>query len=139
MLSKRIKYNKYINHLGLVAADVLGFMVAFFLTHEIMLITDAEHAMSYEKWLNMYHGYQWVCSSFVLMVFGIGIFWLYFRHYRYRKPFWNELKETVITICFLAIMNLSLVALAEKNLSHNRWAIFLGIYDCLYTIISLIT
>ncbi|WP_237363564.1 undecaprenyl-phosphate galactose phosphotransferase WbaP [Vibrio marisflavi] len=124
MLSKRIKYNKYINHLGLVAADVLGFMVAFFLTHEIMLITDAEHAMSYEKWLNMYHGYQWVCSSFVLMVFGIGIFWLYFRHYRYRKPFWNELKETVITICFLAIMNLSLVALAEKNLSHNRWAIF---------------
>ncbi|MGF1740557.1 undecaprenyl-phosphate galactose phosphotransferase WbaP [Vibrio profundum] len=127
MLNEKVKYSKNINYVSLILADCIGFLIAFYVAHKIMLITNIEHAMNYDQWLNMYHGYEWLCSAFGLMLFGIGMFSLYFRHYRSRKPFWSELKEVIMMVCILAISDLSLIALTEKNMNHERWAIFWGV------------
>ena len=127
VLDERIKYSKYINHVGLIVADIIGFIIAFFVAHDIMLVTNAKHAMTFGQQLNMYHGDEWLYSSFLLMLFGIVFFALYFRHYLYRKPFWSELKEVLSTVCVLAVAELSLIALAEKSMNHERWAILWGV------------
>ncbi|MCL9781315.1 undecaprenyl-phosphate galactose phosphotransferase WbaP [Vibrio sp. S4M6] len=127
MLTDRVEHSRFINQFGLMLADIIGFVLAFSVTHGIMLVTDAEHAMTYNRWQNMFHGYQWFVSSFGLMLLGMVVFSLYFRHYRYRKPFWSELKQVIITMLSIAVLNLVLVSLIDKNISHDRWTIFWGL------------
>jgi UDP-galactose-lipid carrier transferase len=61
----------------------------------------------------------WVFSVLVAIV----IFWffVYLRHYTYRKPFWNELRDISISIIALAIADLALAALAKWQLSRTYW------------------
>lgn len=59
----------------------------------------------------------------MLVTLSITWFWVHLRHYTYRKPFWNELREVSITILALAVADLALAALAKWQLSRTYWVI----------------
>ncbi|MGU3415450.1 undecaprenyl-phosphate galactose phosphotransferase WbaP [Enterobacteriaceae bacterium C34A] len=63
-----------------------------------------------------------VLSHFILGFVAVAWFAIRLRHYTYRKPFWNELKEIFRTIVIFAIIDLAIVAFSKWNFSRYLWA-----------------
>lgn len=60
-------------------------------------------------------------AHLLLSLTCVAWFWFRLRHYTYRKPFWNELKEVLRTIVIFAIIDLAIVAFSKWHLSRYIW------------------
>ncbi|WP_409529660.1 undecaprenyl-phosphate galactose phosphotransferase WbaP [Superficieibacter sp.] len=63
-----------------------------------------------------------VLSHFILGFIAVAWFGIRLRHYTYRKPFWNELKEILRTIVIFAVIDLAMVAFSKWHFSRYLWA-----------------
>lgn len=116
------KFSRWINHAGLVFSDLFSFGVVFFIS-QILLQFLGEINPGFINWMNTTPGQARIWVFSLLVSLSIAWFWIYFRHYTSRKPFWNELREVSITILALAVADLALAALAKWQLSRTYWVI----------------
>ncbi|HCL5486830.1 TPA: UDP-phosphate galactose phosphotransferase, partial [Citrobacter freundii] len=63
-----------------------------------------------------------VLSHFILGFVAVAWFGIRLRHYTYRKPFWNELKEILRTVIIFAVIDLAIVAFSKWHFSRYLWA-----------------
>lgn len=113
-----VRFSAWINRCGLILADLIGFSAAFILAQ--WSVSRGE--MISPLLIGFVSGPTKVWIYFALIVAGIGWFWSHFRHYTYRKPFWNELREVILAIFALAVADLALSALSRWEFSRTQWA-----------------
>ena len=66
-------------------------------------------------------------NLFLFSAFGvIAWLWTVYRHYSYRKPFWDELRQIYITLFVTALLNLFLLVFTRNNFSIYTWAYVWG-------------
>lgn len=116
------KFSPWVNCLGLILSDFIAFFVTFIISR-IFIQTLGEKNPDFLQWLNTAPGQARIWIFGLLVILSIIYFWVQLGHYTYRKPFWNELREVSITIIVLAIIDLSLAALAKWQLSRTYWVI----------------
>ena len=119
---QKFKFSRWIDHVGLVFADFFAFGVAFIISR-ILLQFLGEKNPGFINWMNTTPGQARIWIFLLLVTLSITWFWVHLRHYTYRKPFWNELREVSITILALAVADLALAALAKWQLSRTYWVI----------------
>ncbi|MBV6272963.1 undecaprenyl-phosphate galactose phosphotransferase WbaP [Alcaligenaceae bacterium CGII-47] len=56
-----------------------------------------------------------------LSVGCVAWFWVQLRHYNYRRPFWFELRQMLITIFVFAFIDLAISALLKWQISRHAW------------------
>lgn len=64
-----------------------------------------------------------VFIHFSLAVVCVILFWVRYRHYTYRKPFWFELKEIIRTLAILAVVELATIAFSKLYSSRYLWVL----------------
>jgi Undecaprenyl-phosphate galactose phosphotransferase, WbaP/exopolysaccharide biosynthesis polyprenyl glycosylphosphotransferase len=116
------KFSPWVNRLGLIFSDIIAFSIVFVVSR-IYIQALGEKNPDFLQWLNTTPGYARVWVFGLLVTLSILWFWGHLRHYTYRKPFWNELREVIITILALAVADLALAALAKWQLSRIYWSI----------------
>jgi len=109
------------NKSALVLADLFAFVLAFICSHLLMRLwaPDFDHPLL-ELLTSERERFRAVCY---LLLVPAGLFWLWynFRHYTYRKPFWNEFKQILQTLAALAVFDLALIALSKWDFSRFHW------------------
>lgn len=61
-------------------------------------------------------------GAFILPAFiTVGWIWIVHRHYTYRKPFWDELKDIYSTLFIVLLINLALLVFIENSPSLGTW------------------
>jgi len=118
----KLKFSPWINRISLILSDIAALGISFFFSH-YLIEKLGERNPDFIGWMLSDSGQArgWV---FVLLTsLSISWFWAHLRHYTYRKPFWNELREICITILALAVADLALAALAKWQLSRTYWGI----------------
>ncbi len=58
-----------------------------------------------------------------IVIFGMCVFLLRFRHYSDRKPFWTELGEIFYLLSVLALLDLAVLGITRFNSSRLWWAL----------------
>lgn len=109
----QIRFTKLVLLLG----DVWAFVLAGALATVWVVSLGPSNSQS---WLaqqdeSRYLAWCAVCAS------GLLIFLVRFRHYSDRKPFWTELGEVLRVVVVLALLDISLQALARWNSSRLWW------------------
>ncbi|SHF61148.1 undecaprenyl-phosphate galactose phosphotransferase WbaP [Vibrio gazogenes] len=103
-----------VNKLTLIASDVLSFFTSILLVnvfekHQIILVQRTGIL-------------GWQIATFLLLgVMAILWFWGSKRHYSYRKPFWDELKDVLVTLSVMALVSISISAIFGQNYSVRQW------------------
>ncbi|MCJ8233324.1 undecaprenyl-phosphate galactose phosphotransferase WbaP [Aeromonas veronii] len=64
----------------------------------------------------------WSFSVYALLIMLLS--WGFFRHYTYRKSFWSELKETLLMLLFISMLDLAVVAISKWDFSRYQWMFF---------------
>ncbi|EOS96444.1 undecaprenyl-phosphate galactose phosphotransferase WbaP [Erwinia tracheiphila] len=64
-----------------------------------------------------------IITHIILSLICVGWFWVRLRHYTYRKPFWFELKEIFRSVLIFSVIDLSITALSEWELSRWIWVL----------------
>ncbi|WP_233134152.1 undecaprenyl-phosphate galactose phosphotransferase WbaP [Aggregatibacter actinomycetemcomitans] len=105
-----------INKISLVATDffVLCFsiFIAYYFSSPDDFSWDVDKFMDSIIRLNL----------FLFTAFGvIAWIWTVYRHYSYRKPFWDELRDIYITIFIASFINLALFVFSQNNFSVLTW------------------
>ena len=118
-----VRYSPWINRLGLILADIAGFTLAFILSFWLFSLWRADGQSSLLIWFGSDTGNIRLICFTSLMIIGIARFWVKLRHYTYRKPFWSELREMLLTLTMLAVLDLALVAFSKWDFSPGRWAL----------------
>jgi len=116
------KYNRdFVAKSGLIASDIFAFIVAFILSYQLMELWayDFDRPLL-NLLLTEREKFRAICYMLLMLA---GLFWLWynFRHYTDRKPFWNELKQTLQTLSALAVIDLALMALSKWDFSRAHW------------------
>lgn len=115
-------FSPMINKLGLVASDLSAFLLAFSLTYWVMGVYGGEVPAELSSLSNGI-GYARIWSFAIIVLCGMTWFWSQLRHYTYRKPFWNELRECLQLVLALSIADLALVALSKWDFSRGQWVL----------------
>lgn len=86
------KFSPWVNRIGLIFSDLIAFSVAFIFSQTSLQLLGEKNP-DFLQWMNTPPGQarSWIFS--VLVILSITWFWAHLRHYTYRKPFWNELRE----------------------------------------------
>lgn len=109
------------NRYALVLTDAISFALAILVgTWAFALQRDISVPQAWTYVTSAYSPVQMVMHV-LLNLLAMAWFWGKVRHYSYRKPFWSELKDVLSTIGFLAMLELSIVALAGWELSRLWW------------------
>jgi len=121
--SKQVfKFSPCINRFSLIFSDIVALGVAFVFSHFFIEKLGIKNP-NFIGWIQSEPGRARGWIFILLATLCIIWFWFHLRHYTYRKPFWNELREVNITILALAIADLALAALAKWQLSRTYWVI----------------
>ena len=120
MMQFNFKFSPWVNRLGLIFSDLIAFSIAFIVSRNL-IETLGEKNPGFLEWMNTTPGQARIWVFVVLVGLSTAWFWAHLRHYTYRKPFWNELREVCITILALAVADLVLAALAKWQLSRTYW------------------
>jgi UDP-galactose-lipid carrier transferase len=116
-MTKKNSYSLKINRLTLICADALSFVLAFILT--AMYSTTSEHMPIIGT---AFDEITYRCFIFFsITVISILVFWGKYRHYIYRKPFWDELKEVFSLLAIMALIDIALLSLAKWEYSSFKW------------------
>ena len=96
--------------------DFFAFFSSFFISLMLLpFINDNQIAFPKEE-LDEY--------IFIHLVISLGCvcwFWVYLRHYTYRKPFWFELKEIFRTLVIFFVIELAIIAFSKLYVSRTLW------------------
>lgn len=121
------------NRLGLITADLMGFAVAFIISRTILHFIEGDNP-DFLLWAESVSGKARIWSFLFLAIAAVTWFWVHLRHYTYRKPFWNELREIITVVLALAVADLALVALSKWQLSRSYWVL---IWSCTVVFVPL--
>jgi Undecaprenyl-phosphate galactose phosphotransferase WbaP len=106
------------------------------LTKVILLITDllallcaGVFAAMFAQFVGAYQAADWFVSQdierywawLIVVMLGIGVFMVRFRHYTERKPYWTELGEVLWVLLVLAVLDLAAQAVTRWNSSRMWW------------------
>lgn len=119
--SEKDKYSQTINRWSLVGSDVFSILIAFMTSWWI------ESLRTHVALVNVFNSGSdtarvWSFSLYALAI--IFFSWIYSRHYTYRKPFWNELKEIMRMLLFFAVIDLAVIAVSKWDFSRYQWFFF---------------
>jgi undecaprenyl-phosphate galactose phosphotransferase len=109
----QIRLTKLVLLLGDVCAFVLAGALAT--VWVVSLGPSSSHSWLAQQDEQRYLAWCVVCTL------GLLIFLVRFRHYSDRKPFWTELGEVLRVVVVLALLDISLQALARWNSSRLWW------------------
>ena len=105
-----------INKLILISCDFFSYFFAISLAYYLSPLDD----FSVEQ-LD-FNGSLTRLGTFSLMAFiTVGWIWVVHRHYAYRKPFWDELKDIYSTLFIVSLLNLALLVFIERTPSLETW------------------
>lgn len=111
------------NKLALIFADVLSFFAAFLIVG-IYLLADG-NAINLDVKGNSYRFLVFVGVA----TFTILVLWAKYRHYTYRKPFWDELNELYSLLAVAALIDMLLLSLGVWDYSPSQWGcIWLSVF-----------
>ena len=120
MLNKKeiaIKFNK----LFLVMSDMAVLFLSVFIAYYISTPDD------FSLNINEIRDSVIRLNLFLLSALGVVAWlWTVYRHYTYRKPFWDELREIYITLFVTALLNLFFLVSTRNNFSIYTWAYVWG-------------
>ena len=122
MIPNNVKFSPSVNRFSLIFSDLIAFSVAFIVSRNLIEILGEKNP-DFLQWMNTTPGQARIWVFLLLVTLSITWFWAHLRHYTYRKPFWNELREVSITILALTVSDLALAALAKWQLSRTYWVI----------------
>ncbi len=112
MIQFNFKFSPWVNRFNLIVSDLIAFSIAFIVSRNLIEILGEKNP-GFLEWMNTTPGQARIWVFVVLVGLSTAWFWAHLRHYTYRKPFWNELREVSITILALAVADLALAALAK--------------------------
>ena len=115
MRDTEITFKSLFTKLLLAGSDLICFNAALFIALALInMMSDSPLADISEKDLHLK-----IATHILLSVICVGWFWV--RHFTYRKPFWFELKEVFRTILIFSIIDLSITALSQWQMSRFVW------------------
>ncbi len=109
-------FHSKINKSVLILSDFFTLCLSIFMAYYISTPDDFSLDMD-----------QFIDSIIRLNLFlftGIGvIFWIWvnYRHYAYRKPFWDELRDIYLTLFIASLINLALLVFIKNNFDILTW------------------
>lgn len=115
-----------INKLSLICCDFFSYVFAISIGYLISPLNDFSRDVLEIK------GSLYRAGSFMLATIAtIGIIWIVYRHYTYRKPFWDELKEVYFTLFVVAFVNLALLVFAKVPEPVITWInVYVVLFIC---------
>ena len=117
MRDTEITFKSLLTKLLLAGSDLICFNAALFIALALInMMSDSPLADISEKDLHLK-----IATHILLSVICVGWFWVRLRHFTYRKPFWFELKEVFRTILIFSIIDLSITALSQWQMSRFVW------------------
>ncbi|MGR2854705.1 undecaprenyl-phosphate galactose phosphotransferase WbaP [Erwinia sp. 1181_3] len=116
-ISANISYKNTINKFTLIFSDLVFFNAALFITLQLI----SSHSLLSLSAISTTNFQIHIATHIVLSVACIGWFWMRLNHFTYRKPFWFELKEIFRTILIFSVIDLSITALSQWQMSHSVW------------------
>lgn len=119
-VNQEINFYPWVNKITLIVSDFISLGMAFFLSRFFIEQLGTKNP-DFIGWMQSEPGQARGWIFILLTVASVIWFWGHLRHYTYRKPFWNELRELSITVLALAIADLALAALAKWQLSRTYW------------------
>ncbi len=109
------RFSPNINKFTLIAMDSLAFLCAWFLygiNEESRLTWIFEHQYSVQTLIHF------LCGGAIIVWF-----WGSKRHYTYRKPFWDELRDILYLAFIFSLAELALLAIVKQSYSVGFWFI----------------
>ncbi|MDT0176050.1 undecaprenyl-phosphate galactose phosphotransferase WbaP [Enterobacter sp. BRE11] len=117
MRDTEITFKSLFTKLLLAGSDLICFNAALFIALALInMMSDSPLADISEKDLHLK-----IATHILLSIICVGWFWVRLRHFTYRKPFWFELKEVFRTILIFSIIDLSITALSQWQMSRFVW------------------
>ncbi|MDC9603969.1 undecaprenyl-phosphate galactose phosphotransferase WbaP [Xenorhabdus griffiniae] len=114
-------YSASVNRFSLMASDFLAMTGVFVLSWWIESNrTDVPFSLVFKSGSDIARAWSFLAIAVIMLLWS----WGHLRHYTYRKPFWSELKETLLMLIGLAVADLAIVAISKWNFSRHQWAIF---------------
>ncbi|MDE9550824.1 undecaprenyl-phosphate galactose phosphotransferase WbaP [Xenorhabdus bovienii] len=104
-----------------MASDFLAMAGAFVVSWWFESIrTDVPFSLVFKSGSDVARAWSFLVVTLAALLWS----WWHLRHYTYRKPFWNELRETLLMIIGLAVADLAIVAISKWNFSRYQWGMF---------------
>ena len=113
--------------------DLLAIGLAFVAATLLNIGIEAHSLSLTSKWFSTQDPARY-WSWFLLSLLALFIFLFRFQHYVNRRPFWDELSDVLWTVGAMALLDMSLVAVARWNASRLWW---LTAWVCLALILML--
>ncbi len=113
-IDRVVHYSPIINKMTLIFFDCLSFLFS--------ILVSVVYVKGYESFAYMYGDIRG--QLLTLLVSGVASivwFWGSKRHYSYRKPFWDELKDILFILLFMALISISVHAAFEYDYSTDIW------------------
>ena len=89
-----------INKASLILTDCCSFVFSIVVGYWLSPLDD------FSRDVLEFKGSIYRVGSFILaMLACIVILWIFYRHYTYRKPFWDELKDIYFSIFVISFIN----------------------------------
>lgn len=121
------KFYSRINKFSLIFSDFVALFLATFIAYYVS--TPDDFSLEIDEITDS------VIRLNLFFFTGLGVIgwlWVIYRHYSYRKPFWDELRDIYITLFFASIVNLSLLVFTKNHFSLMTWAYVWGIAVILF-------
>lgn len=96
--------------------DFFAFFSSFFIALVLLPLINNSHAIFPKGELDEY-----IFIHFVISLGCVCWFWIRLRHYTYRKPFWFELKEILLTLVIFFVIELAIIAFSKLYVSRTLW------------------
>ncbi len=117
MRDNEFTYKSLLTKILLACSDLICFNAALFIALALInSLTDSPLADISAHDLNLK-----IAAHLCLSIICTGWFWIRLRHYTYRKPFWFELKEIFRTVLIFSVIDLSISALSQWQMSRFVW------------------
>ena len=111
-----------INKISLIFTDMISYVFAIAVGYWLSPLDDFSRDI-----LELKGSIYRAGSFFLAMLASIGILWVFYRHYTYRKPFWDELKDTYFSLFVIAFVNLALLVFAKVPDPMETWIYVYGV------------
>ncbi len=122
-----------INKISLICTDFFSFVFSISVGYWISPLNDFSRDILELK------GSIYRAGSFGLaMLASVSILWVVYRHYTYRKPFWDELKDIYFSIFVISFVNLALLVFAKVPAPVETWVYVYGVLFLCFPIFRII-
>lgn len=120
------KDHRYLTHLQirlskatLLLGDLFALVLAALLAAVVAQIWGGQRD---EQWL-VFQDFQRYGAWLGVVILGLVVFLVRYRHYSDRKPYWTELGEVLWVLLLLAVLDLALIGISRWNSSRLWWAL----------------